>query len=146
MENMNEVTFLLKLAITVFNRQYNTNFNIDDFCIFSIEPSYGFDLGYEIVTIINTDNVRLRIYLNIGEKDNLSNYKLEVNHPSYTGGLGDEVHVALGEIDKDHIENNLIKFLFINTCNINNNVIATEDDIAITTEDGEVLIIETAVI
>lgn len=143
---MSESDFLLNLALTVFNRQFNRNFTNSDFCLFSIQPPVNFDLGYEILSITDEDKLRLRIYLTINKKDDLSNFRVEVDYPSHTDGLGDEIYVALGEVDRAHMDNGTMRFRPINTCGILLNAISTEDGEYITTEDGEIIVTENVVI
>jgi hypothetical protein len=142
---MSEVLFLTTLAVNAFNEQYQKSFTPNDFCIFSITPAPGFHLGYEIVSVRDGDFLRLRIYLNIGKCDQLSKYRLEVNHPSYENALGDEVYVALGEIDNYYKDSGMFKFNSINTCGILLNVLTDETGDPFTDEQGEYFVMENVV-
>jgi hypothetical protein len=141
---MTEALFLITLAVNAFNEQYQKSFTPEDFCIFSITPAPNFNLGYEVVTIRDGDFVRIHMYLNIGRFDTLSPYRLEVNYPSYSNALGDEVYVTLGEIDRYYQDSGLYKFNSINTCGITLNVLATEEGEPFADENGEFFIIENA--
>jgi hypothetical protein len=139
---MTEALFLITLAVNAFNEQYQKSFTPSDFCIFSITPAPGFDLGYEVVTIRDGDSVRLRIYLILGRFDTLSPYRIEVNYPSHTAQLGDEVYVALGEIDKFYQDSGLYKFHTINTCGLMLNLLTDETGDPFVDESGEYFVIE----
>lgn len=97
---LTEREFLIKLAVDRYNLQYGKNFNYEDFDIFSILPSYSFDLGYEVYTMFDADNVRLRIYFRFSTVTNLTAYRVEVDLTYKVDILGDEVIVSIGEIDR----------------------------------------------
>jgi hypothetical protein len=72
----------------------------------------------------------------------LSPYRIEVNYPSHTAQLGDEVYVALGEIDKFYQDSGLYKFHTINTCGLMLNLLTDETGDPFVDESGEYFVIE----
>lgn len=142
---MSEALFLITLALKAFNDQYQKSFTAQDFCIFSITPAPNTDLGYEIVSITDQDFLRIHIYLSFGKLDQLHKYRLEVNYPSYSGTLGDEVYVATGEVCQYYKDTGVYRFNPINTCGILLNVFTTEDGEPLVDESGDYFVIENVV-
>ena len=106
-----EMDFLKKKAVTAYNEQHGMNFKHTDFCIKSIPPAYHCTHGYELLTKRLGDNVKLRLYLNIGIRDSLNKYRLELFPSAYgQGNLQDEVAVAIGTIDRFFLEEDLYRF------------------------------------
>lgn len=140
MEYLSENEFLINLAIKRFNEQHHKNLNPNGFNIRSIEARNYHKIGYEITSNIETDFLIIRIYLNIGSVDKLSNYSLDVlPNTTIKGELGDEVYVAHGTIDRYYLENNIYSFGIIENF-VSSNSITTEDGNAIITEEGDYII------
>lgn len=137
---MTEADFLKSLAVNNYNKQYSKSFNISDFCVTSIDAITGFKYGYEFNTMVDDDFVRLRMYFNLTQRDYLSPYRVEVNYPSQTGSLGDEVYVCIGEVDRYYLDSNQYKFRSIDTCGVN--FLLFEDGEIFETEAGEPILFE----
>lgn len=110
---MDDKRFLKQLALVKFDQQYNRFLNIDELDIFSIAPDYAMERGYEIFTVYPSDKFRIRIYVNFTNRDFLNDYRLEVDNNEITNALGDEVFVAMGEVDKDYITSGQTSFPWI---------------------------------
>lgn len=111
---VSEKAFLIGLAVSRFNEQYGRSIDPAGCTIFSIDPNYGEDYGYEIATIATGDNLRLRIYFSLQHLDNLNPYRLEVDTTLIEGALGDEVYVSLGTVNSYWLDSGTYKFRWIN--------------------------------
>lgn len=109
-----EKVFLITLAVNSFNEQHGRAIDPAQCTIYSIAPNYGKTYGYEIVTIATGDNLRLRIYLDLGGLDSLNTYRLEVDTSYIEGALGDEVYVSLGTVSSYYFDAGIYKFRWIN--------------------------------
>jgi len=108
---LQERAFLLQLVLNKFNEQFKLNLDIDKYTIESDTTNVKLDRCYLIQTSITTDNARIRIHMSLTNRDVLNSFKLELgNSITSTGSLADEVYVAYGELNKDHITNK--KFVF----------------------------------
>lgn len=107
---MMEREFLIGMAVTQFNIQYGRKIDPKLCNIRSIHKSYGCTHGYEIKSIREDDDLRLRIYFNIGDSDVFEPYRLEVDRSFIKSALGDEVYVMLGSIDAKYIESGIYYF------------------------------------
>lgn len=130
-----EKDFLIGLALRQYNDQYNKSFVVDDCDIVSIPNNIKSDLAYEIVNMRTDDFFRLRMYLNIAEKDEISPYRIEVDGSGYTYALGDEVFVSSGTVDRYYRDSGTYGFLTI-TEEMGIDAILSEDGIPIISEDG----------
>lgn len=141
---MNEMTFLKKFAVNKFNEQYGKNIPYNYFCIRSIEPSYDSKLGYELISLITTDNLKLRIYLDIREHNEIRNYRVEnIINTEGKETLLDEVYVAMGSIGSNFMEVNDFKFEWlIGDCIYNTYHLLMENGDKIREEDGEGLFLQ----
>lgn len=143
-----EKEFLMALALSTFNSQFNRAMKVDDCDIKTITPAYGFKYGYEINTVRLDDFLRMRIYLNVGDTDALGNYTLNMDE-GITDGKGtliDEVWVANGTVDRFWIDS--YQYRFVTTLYIDDARIAillTEDNQALLTESGEYILLENGV-
>lgn len=142
---MNEREFLIFLAIQQYNYQYNMHLTIADCDVMSIQPGVGSELGYEVTTVRLDDYVRLRIYLNIEDRDMLAPYTLDNSEGTATAKLGDEVFVAYGKVDRCHIYDNNYKFRWLGNDIGRLNILLTEDGAPLITEDGGYLLLEDGV-
>lgn len=138
---ISERIFLKELALQSFNKQRNQNVKSEDCDIQSIPPEYGRDLGYEIVTIVLNDFVRLRIYLNIKNNDVLQPFSLKVSSPYEDHSLDDEVFVALGMIDEGHRFKDGYSFLPLKFDNTILPIITTTNNEAILLSNGGYLLL-----
>lgn len=137
---MTELTFLKKFAVSKFNEQYNKKIPYTSFCIRSIPPSFDSVKGYELLSLITTDNLKLRIYLDIRDHNELRNYRVE-NIINTEGRLTlvDEVYVAMGSLGKEFIKNNDYKLdWMIGDCILNTYYLLMEngDKISLENEEG----------
>jgi len=108
-----EKEFLIALAVSQFNDQYNRDIDPAACTVYSIEPDYGTDLGYEIKTNVTTDFVRLRMYLGIERRDAIQAFRLETDKTLVVKNLGDEVYVAMGSLSSNYIDNGVYRFRWI---------------------------------
>lgn len=104
---MTELTFLKRFAVSKFNEQYNKKLPYTSFCIRSIPASFDSVVGYELLSLITTDNLKLRIYLDVREHNELRNFRVE-NIINTEGNLTlvDEVYVAMGSLGKSFLKSN----------------------------------------
>ena len=138
-----EAAFLIKLAIDKYNSQFGTNIGYDAVRIRSIEPNANTDLGYELVTNVLTDNLRLRVYFIYGTADILYDYRVEVDRSFYQDRLGDEIFVTLGTINTEYLTSGTFKFHWISVDDsVPSNAILSEIGSPIITEDGIYLVME----
>lgn len=106
-----EKEFLTRMAVTVFNRQYDQTIDWKSFTIRSIAPNYRCELGYEIDSV--DYYLRLRFYFNLGDKDLFLPYRLEVDKTVVVDALGDEVYVMLGTVQRYYKEQGIYRFRWI---------------------------------
>lgn len=109
-----EKIFLLKLVINNFNAQIGTNYPISDFIIHSIEPKTTSDVGYEILPINTENNLKIRVFFNFSNNDEVGLFSLGLLPTQDIGGLNDEVYVVYGLIDRYYMDNDIYKFNYIN--------------------------------
>ena len=139
---MDDRLFLKQLALIKFDAQYGRYMNINDLDIFSIPPDYGTDRGYEIFTIDPSDKFRIRIYVDFTTRDFLNDYRLEVDNNEITNSLGDEVFVAIGEVDIDYITSGQTSFPWIDMPETAGMVLVQENGEAILLESGDLILLE----
>lgn len=111
-----EQNFLLNLIVSKFNTQFNTNWKLDDFVIYTIAPKATHKLGYELQTKIVSDFIRIRIYFNFDNHDEISDFSLAlspITGDSGAGNLSDEIYVAFGLIDSFYKDNNIYNFSYL---------------------------------
>lgn len=108
-----EKEFLLLLALHQYNLQYKKRFKPEDCDIFSVEPHYKTQLGYEIRSRILTDFFKIRVYFNFSDRSMVNPYRLEVNKTFQVNQLGDEVYVTTGTIDRYYQDAGIYKFRWI---------------------------------
>lgn len=133
---MTESEFLITLAITQYNNQYNKNLTLDGCDIGSIVVRQGFDLSYEVTTKRTDDYVRLHMHLTFDKMDMIRPYRVEVDGSSgYVDQLGDELFVATGLVDIYYKEENIYKFRPI--------VLVTEDSYLLM-ESGDFILTESS--
>ena len=110
-----ESKFLRRMAIREFNFQYHKNIDPDLCNIKSIRGGYGCKYGYEIVSLREGDNLRLRMYFNLGDNDQLLPYRLETDNTFAQGSLADEVYVTIGTVNQYYVESGEYKFRTMTT-------------------------------
>ena len=142
---MTEREFLIFLAIQQYNYQYNMSLSVAGCDVRSIVPGIGSELGYEVTTVRLDDFVRLRIYLNIEDRDQLAPYTLDNSEGTATAKLGDEVFVAYGKVDRNHIYDDNYKFRWLGNDLSRLKILMTEDDTPLITEDGDYILLEDGV-
>lgn len=136
MMKLAERDFLIEYAVRKYNRQYGRDYTRDEFDVRSITPRVNTDLGYEFTTNRLDDFVRLRIYFSFGRFDDVRDFKLEVNYPSYIGKLGDETFVALGTIDRYYLDSGIYKFRWIGTDTSRLPIFVTDEQVAFVDDRG----------
>ena len=105
-----ESVFLRDLAVREFNFQYKRIIDPKLCSIRSIVATYGCTNGYEITTLDQADSLRLRMYFNLDEMDNFLPYRLETDSTIVQGGLGDEIYVMIGTINRYYVDSGVYKF------------------------------------
>ena len=108
-----EKEFLIKLAVDRFNQQFNKRINPKECTVHSIPRNYQREYGYEVVTRRQDDFLRLRIYFNIVGIDSLRSYRLEVDNSYKVQEKGDEVYVALGNVNPYYRDSGTYNFRWI---------------------------------
>lgn len=108
-----EKEFLIKLAVDRFNLQYNKRIDPKGCTVHSIPRNYQREKGYEIVTRRQDDFLRLRIYFNIVGIDSIRAYRLEVDDTYKVRENGDEVYVALGNVNPYYVDSGTYTFRWI---------------------------------
>ncbi len=94
--------FLKNFALNQFSNQKGEMFKEENFDIRTIEPKQGFELGYEITSLVSSSSFLLQMHLNIDRSDVLSPFVLKTNNPLLdTIGIV-EVFEATGAIDSAH--------------------------------------------
>lgn len=140
---MTEKDFIIQLALSSFNNQYNRNILITDCDAKSILPNQYSTIAYEVFSVRLDDYVRLRMYLDFGTTDNLGRYRLEVDGSEGVGILGDEVYVTTGFIDRYYKESGLYKFNWMGIDTGLWNIFLSESGDELVTEDtGDLFILE----
>lgn len=141
---MDEKTFLKKFAINKFNEQYGRIIPYNYFCIRSIPPSYDSKIGYELLSLVTTDNLKLRIYLDFRENNELRNYRIEnIINTEGKETLLDEVYVAMGSIGINFMKVNDFKFEWDEgDCIFNTYYLLMENGDYISTENDDGLFLQ----
>ena len=134
-----EQAFLIGMAVSQFNSQYNRDIDPEACSIHSIEPDYGTDLGYEVKTNLTSDYVRLRMYLGLERRDAIQAFRLETDKSMIVKNLGDEVYVAMGSLSSMYIDNGIYRFRWIDEPISNEVQVTAMDSSAVTFMDGEQL-------
>lgn len=105
-----ERQFLIRTAVMMFNRQYGKRIKPELCGVKSIRKNYGCTHGYEIKTFQENDQLRLRLYFTLGDRDQFEPYRLEVDQTFVQDALGDEVYVMLGTVSQMYVENDIYRF------------------------------------
>lgn len=103
-----ERNFLINMAVRLFNEQYGRKIDPASCTLETIDSTYECNYGYEIRAL--HDSLRLRIYFTLGDIDFFAPYRLEVDTTYLPGGLGDEVYVMLGTVQRYYVDSGLYKF------------------------------------
>jgi len=148
MDFIAEELFLIKLTVDKYNEQYRKNYSYSSFCIKSITPAYQHNRGYELIRNVPGSFLILHVYFLFTNKNVVRNYRLEVHPTLKQGVLGDEIYVALGEIDNFYLEEKIYKFNTpINTCGdapepVETFYLLQENGDRYLTEDGSFILLE----
>ena len=139
-----EQEFLITLIASAYCKQYGYKFDITEYDISSIRPRVNYTHGYEVITKIETDNVRLRAYFNIDENSEVGKFSNYVEQGKASlGNLDDEVLVAFGTLDGWLRQEKVFNFRPLNNENLLGNYILLEDGKeAILLESGDKLALE----
>lgn len=105
-----ESKFLRRMAVREFNFQYQRNIDPELCNIKSIRGSYGCKHGYEIESLREGDHLRLRMYFNLGDNDQLLPYRLETDDTFAQLTLADEVYVTIGTVNQYYVESGEYRF------------------------------------
>lgn len=112
-KSQQEKVFLIGMAVREFNYQYRRKIDPTVCVIKSIRPTYGCKFGYEINTIREDDQVRLRVYFNLEHLDSFKPYRLEVDESDIPGELGDEVYVMIGTLNNYYVDSGTYRFRWL---------------------------------
>lgn len=96
---MDQREFLIKATLRAFNEQYHRDYKYEDFDIVSIHHTY-YKYAYEVYTIRDDDNVRLRLYFSLGPVTRIGRFKLHEATQTHLGN-GDEIYASYGVIGDD---------------------------------------------
>ena len=110
---LSEKEFLINMAVDRFNSQYGSSLDPKNFVVYSIPSNYQMERGYEVVTKVENNFLRLRIYFNITDVERVRPYRLEVDDTYKTGEHGDEVYVFLGSVSTHYVKNGTYSFRWI---------------------------------
>lgn len=145
LELYTEKQFLIWRALQTFNNAYGTKIKIEDCSIVSINPGLHSDRGYEITTPNGSEYLIIHYYFSFTRGDRSIPPRLEVKPPYIDGQLGDEVFVIYEGMDIWYRESGTYKFDWIIDNTIPRNIIMTESNFPILTEDGFYLLLENSV-
>lgn len=140
---MTESEYLISMAVSQYNTQYNFSLNTVEFDVRSLDTRVNFDRSYEIYDIGSDNLLRLHIHLIFDNADALGPYSVETDETFRVGALGDEVFVATGKIDSYYRDNSIYKFLPIIPNETNLPIILQENGLGIESEDGQFILLET---
>ena len=110
MAKMSEREFLIRFGVDAYNRQFNKQIDPLACDIKSIDTRVNFNISYEIFTNRLDDYLRVRMHLIFDSSSGLGNYRVETDGTQDIGGLGDEVFVATGRMDRYYKEAGIYKF------------------------------------
>ena len=97
-----EHDYLINFALTAFNEKYGNTIQNEECSISSIQPSYGYELGYRIQTLRGDDYLYIHLYVNRGPFNRIDRIGLEVQqNMTVNSGLGDEIYAITGQIYND---------------------------------------------
>ena len=108
-----EKTFLIELAVTQFNNQYQRAIRQEVCGIRSLPPTYGTTHGYEVETVRSDDHVRIRMYFNLAKATRFDSIRLEVDTTQAVDSLGDEIYVMMGEVSLNYVESDIYRFRWL---------------------------------
>lgn len=142
-----ERNFIINLAVTAFNVQFGFNYNPIDFDVVAIPENTNSHCGFEIYTTRFDDYLRMRLYCNFGSVNTVGTYRLNVD-TSIIAGLGDEVFVADAVLDNEFLYSGS-NFIRMSCPELGADIsrlqiMITEDEIQLTFEDGEDILLEEA--
>ena len=96
---VSEHDYLINFALAAFNEKYGNGIKNEDCSISSIQPSYGYELGYRIQTLRGDDYLYIHLYVNRGPFNRVDRIGLEVQqNVAKNRGLGDELYAITGQI------------------------------------------------
>lgn len=98
---VSEHDYLINFALAAFNEKYGNGIKNEDCSISSIQPSYGYELGYRIQTLRGDDYLYIHLYVNRGSFNRIDRIGLEVQQNFAVSGLGDELYAITGQIYND---------------------------------------------
>jgi hypothetical protein len=137
--------FLRHIAIQSYNYQYGTQFSAtdDEFEVDLIVGNHDSDIAYDVSIPKSIGYLRLRVYLYVGERDQINSFTPLLDASYVPNALGDEIMMANGVMDALHIRNDgwNIK-AFIEENRISRGIIARDGEYIITEDDGLVIIRE----
>lgn len=142
---MDDREFLKSFALARFNQQYKRNFKTIDCDIKSLPVRYDSDRSYEVFSNRLDDYFRLHMHLRFDNRDGLGDYRVELQGPRVTDGLGDEVLVAVGTIDRYYVEAGLTRFRNLNTNGDLVEVLIYENGDPIPMNNGELILLASGV-
>ena len=135
-----EREFLIMLGVKRFKQQYGIDIPISDCDVRSIQPNERYELGYEIQTTRFDDFFRIRLYFDLAQETKLVPLRLENEQNIVgTGNPDDELYVTYGTVDRYFKVEGIYRFRWLEEDITRYDVILSEDGIAITSEDGELI-------
>jgi len=141
----NDKSFIERLAVDEFNRQYNRDLTPEEVDTRSIEAGEYADVGYEIFTIAEGDSLRLRIRLTIdNDEAYIGKYRLETATTDPLTGHKDHVYTALGKLDQHYVWTDLLNLKPLTLHDDLEFVILLENNDPLLTESGNYILTEAA--
>lgn len=96
---LDEEEYLIDYAIKAFNTKFSVRVDPSDCGIISIQPSYGYKLGYSVTTVVGEDFVEIHLYVTPAKVSRVDIVRMEViQNLAIQNAPGDEVYVVTGEI------------------------------------------------
>lgn len=135
--------YLVDLAIDEYNSQFNINLNAADFSLRRVPNNPTSTLAYEMKAP-ELGNFRIRVYLTLGNVNDLGPFRPMLNDSFHEGELGDEIMVSYGVMDIQGIKNEGFNIKAWLNANEYFDVILMEDFGFIMLEDGSALLLEEA--
>lgn len=141
---MLERDYLIQQAVDKFNSQFGHKFTVDMFDIKSLPVRVNFDRSYEVYSTRFDDYLRMHMHLSFGDNDGIGPFRLETDKTQVVGALGDEIYTSVGTIAKYHLTSGEMKFHYMGTDESRLPIILGEDGTGLLQEDGNYILLETA--
>ena len=116
--------------------------DISDFEIYSIYGDEDHRYAYEMFNKNPGNAVRVQMYINVGHVDDLSPFQLMLKTPTVLAGLGDEVWVTFGTLNRTHLVNTYYQLRWLTLDESMFPYLLREDDFILQLESGGGFLLE----